>query len=49
MSNSVINELSNYSITKNTEFNLMEYILKIFFIPTAEFRNLQIKSIDKNI
>lgn len=45
----IYNELSNYSITKNAEFNLTEYILKIFFIPTAQFRNLQIKSIDTTI
>ena len=45
----IYNELSKYSITKNVEFNLMEYILKLFFIPTVEFRNLQIKSIDTNI
>ena len=45
----IYNELSKYSITKNVEFNLMEYILKLFFIPTVEFRNLQIKLIDTNI
>jgi NTE family protein len=42
-------EMSEYSFTKNTEFNLMEYILKIMFIPNTEIRNLKLKTIDKNI
>jgi predicted patatin/cPLA2 family phospholipase len=45
----IYNEMSNYSFTKNTEFNVSEYILKIFFIPSKEIINLQIKSIDTNM
>ena len=46
----IYNEMSNYSFTKNTEFNVSEYILKIFFIPSKEIIKLQIKSmIDANI
>jgi predicted patatin/cPLA2 family phospholipase len=39
---------NNYSLTKNNEFNVLEYIFKIIFIPTTEIRNLKFKSIEKN-
>jgi predicted acylesterase/phospholipase RssA len=45
----IYTEMSNYSFTKNTEFNLSDYILKIMFIPSREIINLRFKSIDKNI
>jgi len=41
-------EMSNiYSFAKNTEFNVLEYIFKVIFIPTTEIRNLQFKLIDE--
>jgi len=45
----IYNEMSNnYSFAKNTEFNVLEYIFKVIFIPTSEIRNLKFKSIEKN-
>jgi len=42
----IYNEMSNYSFTKNTEFNLSEYIFKIMFIPSNEILKLKFNSID---
>ena len=42
-------EMSNTcSLTKNTEFNVLEYMFKVIFIPMTEILNLKFKSIDKN-
>jgi NTE family protein len=38
----------NYSLSKNSEFNVLEYIFKVIFIPLSEILNLKLKSIDKN-
>ena len=44
-----INFSKNYSISKNSEFNILEYIYKVIFIPSLEIQNLIFNSIDKNI
>ena len=43
------NKLSSFSFTKDNEFNMLEYIFKIIFIPIGELYKLKRKESDSPV